>query len=80
MPMAGMPMAASSDKAAVAPEDLYGGQKSCPVTGKPLGSMGKPLAVEVNGQTIYVCCQGCVAKVKANPDFYIAKVKKETGK
>jgi len=81
MPMAAMPMAAApSGKAAAAAEDPYGGQKTCPVSGKPLGSMGKPIAVVVKGETIYVCCQGCVAKVKADPDTYIAKVKKETGK
>ena len=81
MPMAGMPMAAApSGKAAAAAEEPYGGQKTCPVSGKPLGSMGKPIAVVVKGETICVCCQGCVAKVKADPDTYIAKVKKETGK
>jgi len=60
--------------------ESYGGQKVCPVTGKALGSMGRPIAVEVTGGTIYVCCNGCVAKVKANPDFYLAKVKKELEK
>ena len=73
MPMAGDALANPIAAAA----DNYDGQKTCPVTGKDLGSMGKPVAVKVKGDTIYVCCQGCVAKVNANPDVYLAKVLKE---
>lgn len=46
-------------------------QKVCPVSGKPLGSMGDPVKVEVNGQTLYVCCAGCVDAVKSNPEKYV---------
>ena len=53
-------------------------QRTCPVTGEELGSMGKPIPVTVNGETILVCCQGCVKKVQANPDKYLAKVHAET--
>ncbi|TWU39459.1 hypothetical protein [Novipirellula artificiosorum] len=45
-------------------------QKICPVSGKPLGSMGDPVAVDVNGQQVFVCCAGCVAAVKSNPAKY----------
>jgi len=45
-------------------------QKICPVSGKPLGSMGDPVAVDMNGQRLYVCCAGCVNAVKANPAKY----------
>jgi len=55
----------------------YGGQKTCPVTGEALGSMGPPVPVTVKGQTIYVCCQGCVESVQSDPDLYIAKVMRE---
>ena len=47
-------------------------QKICPVSGKPLGSMGDPVAVDVNGQKLYVCCAGCVEAVKSNPTKYAA--------
>jgi YHS domain-containing protein len=47
-------------------------QKICPVSGKPLGSMGDPVAVDVNGQKLYVCCAGCVNAVKSNPAQYAA--------
>lgn len=60
--------------AAAAP---YGGQKTCPVTGEELGSMGKPVAVTVKGQTVYVCCRGCAAKAQADPDKTLAAVAAE---
>ncbi len=46
-------------------------QKTCPVTGGPLGSMGKPIRVSVGGKSIYVCCQGCVGTVEKNPEKYL---------
>lgn len=46
-------------------------QQVCPVTGAKLGSMGSPVPVVVDGQTIYVCCAGCVEKLKQNPEKYL---------
>jgi hypothetical protein len=61
-----------------AAKDLpYGGQKTCPVLGEDLASMGDPIPVQVKGQTIYVCCNGCVNKVKKDPDKYLKKVEAE---
>ncbi len=47
-------------------------QKVCPVTEEPLGSMGKPIKVNISGRSIFVCCQGCVKSVKKNPEKYLA--------
>ena len=47
-------------------------QKICPVSGKPLGSMGQPVAVDVAGGKVYVCCAGCADALKANPSKYAA--------
>lgn len=52
-------------------------QKMCPVTGEPLGSMGDPIPVTVQGRTIQVCCQGCVAAVRKNPEKYLKIVDDE---
>ena len=38
-------------------------QESCPIMGEPIN---KKLFVEQDGKRIYVCCTGCIAKVKAN--------------
>ncbi|GAA4469922.1 hypothetical protein GCM10023156_62650 [Novipirellula rosea] len=46
--------------------------KLCPVMGEPLGSMGDPVPVTVGGETLFVCCRGCVKKVKADPAKYFA--------
>jgi len=55
----------------------YGGQKTCPVTGEELGSMGTPVAVVVKGETVYVCCRGCAGKAQADPDKTLAAVAAE---
>lgn len=73
---------ADADKAEIeqalsqlSPEDreLAEKQKVCPVSGEPLGSMGKPMKVTVEGKDIFVCCEGCVDAVKENPDKYLKK-------
>ena len=58
----------------------YGGQKTCPVTGEALGSMGAPIPVTVEGQTIYVCCRGCATRVQRDPATYLQKVAVERGR
>ncbi|MDF1841137.1 MAG: hypothetical protein P1U77_06845 [Rubripirellula sp.] len=45
-------------------------QKICPVSGKPLGSMGQSVAVEVSGEKVYVCCVSCAESVNADPGKY----------
>ena len=50
-------------------------QKVCPVTDKPLGSMGKPLKVTIEGQDVFLCCGGCEAELKKEPAKYLAKLK-----
>lgn len=52
-------------------------QQTCPVTGEELGSMGPPIPVNVKGRTIQVCCDGCVAAVRKNPDKYLKIVDDE---
>ena len=43
-------------------------QKSCPVMG---GKINKALYVDYEGQRIYVCCAGCIPKIKNDPAKYI---------
>lgn len=45
--------------------------------GDVLGEMGDPIPVSVKGQTVFVCCRGCVAKVQRDPDKYLAAVAAE---
>ena len=50
-------------------------QHHCPVSGEMLGTMGAPKKVDVKGQTVWICCDGCREELLANPDKYLAKVK-----
>lgn len=52
-------------------------QRTCPVSGELLGSMGKPIQVTVEGQDLFVCCDSCIETVKEDPAKYIAKLKQE---
>lgn len=49
-------------------------QKVCPVSEEPLGAMGKPVKVTAKGRVVFLCCEGCVAEFKANPDKYLKKL------
>lgn len=52
-------------------------QKSCPVADMPLGSMGTPIKVDVDGRPVFICCEGCREELLAEPAKYIAKLSKE---
>lgn len=48
-------------------------QRECPVLRSPLGQHGAPIKVTINGQSLFVCCQGCIAPIERNPDFYLVQ-------
>ncbi len=57
-------------------------QKTCPVTGEPLGSMGVPPKLTLKGQTVFLCCASCKKKAEADPDKTlqaVADAKAKTG-
>ncbi len=65
--------------AQLSPEDrsLAESQKFCAVaTENPLGSMGTPLKLDVNGETVFLCCAGCKGKALRNPEETLASVAK----
>lgn len=49
-------------------------QRVCPITGAPLGSMGTPIKISLAGQTVFLCCRGCDARAKNNPQQTLKKV------
>jgi hypothetical protein len=55
----------------VADQKLALAQRTCIVTGDLLGSDGKPVKVQLRGQTLFVCCQECANEVRANPNEFI---------
>lgn len=57
--------------------ELAAAQGACPVTGEPLGSMGVPIKVNLQGRTVFLCCQGCVAEFEAHPEKYLKQMEHE---
>jgi Cu(I)/Ag(I) efflux system membrane fusion protein len=55
-------------------------QKVCPVTDKPLGSMGTPFKVVLKDQPVFLCCEGCAGRAKRNEEQTLAKVKARIAK
>jgi Cu(I)/Ag(I) efflux system membrane fusion protein len=47
-------------------------QATCPVTQVRLGVMGPATPVDVQGRTVWVCCNACVPKLKSAPTKYLA--------
>jgi Cu(I)/Ag(I) efflux system membrane fusion protein len=60
-----------------ADRDLAVRQKICPVTEEPLGSMGVPVKLVVEGKTVFLCCKGCERELRANAKKYLARLTKE---
>ncbi|MEM7012488.1 MAG: hypothetical protein AAF585_13510 [Verrucomicrobiota bacterium] len=50
--------------------------KDCLVSDNKLGSMGKVIRIVHEKQEVKFCCKPCVKKFKANPEKYLAKIKK----
>lgn len=51
-------------------------QHMCPVSGEMLGTMGEPIKVTVKDQEVWICCNSCKDDLLADPDKYLAKLKK----
>jgi membrane fusion protein, copper/silver efflux system len=65
-----------AELARLSPEDRKQAEAQvlCPILDEPLGSMGVPVKLMVNGQTVYVCCKGCDKKVFKDPEGTLRKL------
>jgi YHS domain-containing protein len=68
-----------AELAKLSPEDAASAESQhfCPVSGEMLGTMGAPKKIDVDGQQVWICCDGCKDKMLGNPAEYLAKLKKE---
>jgi hypothetical protein len=57
-------------------EKLIARQRLCPVTDEPLGSMGAPVKLVVDGRVVYICCKACEKELRSDARKYLAKVPK----
>jgi membrane fusion protein, copper/silver efflux system len=55
-------------------KSLIAFQKTCPVTGNKLGSMGAPVKRQVGDKTVFLCCKACIEKFDAAKDEFLAAV------
>lgn len=46
------------------------GNTICPVSGEKVGSMGDVVKYEHNGKIYSLCCPGCIATFKKEPEKY----------
>jgi hypothetical protein len=49
-------------------------QKTCPITNQPLGAMGVPVVISLDGQKVFLCCSGCIEEAKKNAEKTLKKV------
>jgi Cu(I)/Ag(I) efflux system membrane fusion protein len=63
---------ASLDGLSASDRVLAARQRICPVTGKPLGSMGTPSRLVVAGRPVFLCCDGCEERFQREPAKYLA--------
>jgi len=68
----------AADKADQAPAQTNAvavkAQTTCPVMG---GEVDKTQFVDYDGKRIYVCCGGCMAKIKKDPAKYVKQLEAE---
>jgi membrane fusion protein, copper/silver efflux system len=51
-------------------------QRTCPIIeGNRLGSMGPPVKLTLEGETVFLCCSGCKAQATANPQKTAQRVR-----
>ncbi|GAB5444697.1 MAG: hypothetical protein Fues2KO_50460 [Fuerstiella sp.] len=53
-------------------------QTICPVAQLKLGTMGPPIKVNVEGRSVFICCEACRAKLLNEPAKYLARLPKES--
>jgi hypothetical protein len=58
-------------RATQADQAAINAQRACKVSGEPLGSMGAPIKVTRGNTSVFLCCQGCIKSVQANPDRFL---------
>ena len=68
-------MLAALSKLSKTDQKLAKNQRVCPVTMMSLGSMGAPPKVDVNGETVFICCEGCRNSLLEQPQKYLEIIK-----
>lgn len=70
-------IAAAMNELSPADREVAMAQAVCPVSDEPLGTMGKPIKVTVEGRDVFLCCEGCRPQITQEPAKYLAKLAKK---
>ncbi|MEZ0230192.1 MAG: efflux RND transporter periplasmic adaptor subunit, partial [Planctomycetota bacterium] len=54
-------------------------QKKCPIGGDPLGGMGDPVKILLEGRLVFLCCAGCEGDARKDPKKTLETVRKLRG-
>ncbi len=68
------PIDATASSLTAFEQELVTSQSICPVTGAPLGSMGGPVIITVDGRPVALCCIGCEKRFIADKEKYFAMI------
>ncbi len=49
-------------------------QATCPISDEDLNAMGGPIKVSRGEESLFICCQGCLDPIKAEPERYFGSV------
>ena len=49
-------------------------QVYCPVTEMRLGSMGTPVKMQIKGEDVFICCEGCRNAMENEPEKYLQMI------
>jgi hypothetical protein len=72
-PARAVPATLTITRSTAADQAAINAQRVCKVSGESLGSMGAPIKVTRGDRVIFLCCQGCVRRIQANPDQYLGR-------
>lgn len=66
---------AELDRLSEADRRLAERQVLCPIADQPLGSMGLPQRLELDGEVVFLCCKNCEEKAREDPKRIADKVR-----
>ncbi|MEW6746090.1 MAG: hypothetical protein AB1486_25395 [Planctomycetota bacterium] len=62
---------AKLDEAVIKAQSASYPLETCPVSGQKLGAMGDPFDLVLGNRLVRLCCEGCVKKVRAEPQRFL---------
>jgi Cu(I)/Ag(I) efflux system membrane fusion protein len=67
-------IAAAMARLSPADRKIAQAQRTCPVRNEPLGTMGVPYKLTLNGETLFVCCKACEPDARKDSEETLRKV------